>query len=80
MKCPRVKLGGKSWYVHLLPETAGNNTRIYPSFTAAAIACFRYFDNNNRFPLITPLTFNKINVSSILISTLYWVEAKRALK
>ena len=38
-------------------------------FNANVVASLRYFNNHSILYLITPLTFNKNNVSSVLIST-----------
>ena len=60
-------------YIYDFLKAVGNNIRASSLFNAAVAACFWYFDNNI-FSVITPLSFNKVNVSSIQISMLHsWV-------
>ena len=61
---------GGQHLIHALCSHDSRQQRKYAScqFNANVIASLRYFNNHNILYLITPLTFNKNNVSSDLIS------------
>ena len=70
VKCPDLIIKLSSWYIHDFLKAVGNKAGTFFPFNAAATACFLFF-NSNMFSLITPLVFNKVNASSIPISTLH---------